>query len=74
MVQFMINVVSGGKTPWLSMKRLGEIGVKLAIFAGTPGKTVVPNLREPIKGQGKMSMTPKRLMGYDTTAERATRV
>ena len=41
----MINLVSRGKTPWFSPETLGEWGVKLAIYPGAAGKSVVHTIR-----------------------------
>ncbi|KAL3486565.1 Pyruvate/Phosphoenolpyruvate kinase-like domain-containing protein [Aspergillus germanicus] len=45
----MVNLVSNGKTPWFSPEQLGEWGVKLAIYPGAAGKSVLHTIRRAYK-------------------------
>ncbi|KAK2751321.1 hypothetical protein FQN55_001056 [Onygenales sp. PD_40] len=45
----MVNLVSLGKTPWFSPEQLGEWGVKLAIYPGAAGKSVLHTIRRAYK-------------------------
>ncbi|KAF3017228.1 hypothetical protein E8E15_001271 [Penicillium rubens] len=45
----MVNLVSNGKTPWFSPEELGEWGVKLAIYPGAAGKSVLHTIRRAYK-------------------------
>ncbi|KAJ5188925.1 Pyruvate/Phosphoenolpyruvate kinase [Penicillium cf. griseofulvum] len=45
----MVNLVSNGKTPWFSPEMLGEWGVKLAIYPGAAGKSVLHTIRRAYK-------------------------
>ena len=45
----MINCVSNGKTPWFPKGTLGEWGVKLAIYPGAAGKSVLHTIRRAYK-------------------------
>ncbi|KAI1847514.1 hypothetical protein JX266_006366 [Neoarthrinium moseri] len=45
----LINCVSLGKTPWFPPEKLGELGVKLAIYPGAAGKSVIHTIRRAYK-------------------------
>ncbi|KAB8235268.1 uncharacterized protein BDW43DRAFT_309634 [Aspergillus alliaceus] len=45
----MVNLVSNGKTAWFSLEQLGEWGVKLAIYPGVAGKSVLHTIRRAYK-------------------------
>ncbi|KAF5855824.1 hypothetical protein ETB97_008348, partial [Aspergillus alliaceus] len=45
----MVNLVSNGKTAWFSLEQLGEWGVKLAIYPGAAGKSVLHTIRRAYK-------------------------
>ncbi|KAE8388072.1 Pyruvate/Phosphoenolpyruvate kinase-like domain-containing protein [Aspergillus alliaceus] len=45
----MVNLVSNGKTAWFSLEQLGEWGVKLAVYPGAAGKSVLHTIRRAYK-------------------------
>ncbi|KAH8655901.1 Pyruvate/Phosphoenolpyruvate kinase-like domain-containing protein [Xylariales sp. PMI_506] len=49
LARLMVNLVSLGKTPWFPPETLGKWGVKLAIYPGAAGKSVIHTIRRAYK-------------------------